>query len=107
MVVNFGLRLLLTGRLRLRRVSCLLRAQVRRPSKANVHVSMSMQADARVFANGEISCAEQLCDGSVANDIPHYAIRMGGLLAFILRLFRHLKYVVDFNVPRVSSNPQI
>lgn len=41
---------------------------------------MPMQADARVFANGEISYAEQLRDDSVANDIPHYAIRMNGLL---------------------------
>lgn len=44
------------------------------------NVSMPMQADARVFVNGEISYAEQLRDGSVANDIPHYVIRMSGLL---------------------------
>jgi len=34
---------------------------------------------------------EQLCDGSVANDITYYVIRMSGLLRFVLRLFRHPK----------------
>lgn len=33
---------------------------------------MPMQADARVFANDEISYAKQLRDSSVMNDIPHY-----------------------------------
>lgn len=59
-------------------------------TRANAQVilgNVSMQADARVFVNGEISYAEQLRDGSVANDILHYVIRMSGLLRSFCNCF--------------------
>lgn len=64
---------------------------------------MPMQADARVFANDKISYAEQFRDGSVANDIPRLRDTNERFVTFVLQLFRHPKYVVGFNIPRVAK----
>lgn len=69
----------------------------------NVHVSVPMQADARVFVNGEISYAEQLRDGSGREWHSPLRDTNERFVTFVLRLFRHPKYVVGFNIPRVAK----
>lgn len=62
-----------------------------------------MQADARVFVNGEISYTKQLRDGSVANDIPHYVIRMSGLLRSFCNCFGIWNMSSALIIPRVHK----